>query len=114
MPEPAPARAEAPPPAAPPQAALQVPEALPAYERGDFIGDLFQVIQTLEALASHDRALAIDPRFSIGKFHKGRLEAALGRRDAAILAFQQFLALAPPNLAALSNEARKRLQELKA
>jgi len=67
-----------------------------------------------EALASHDRALAIDPRFSIGKFHKGRLEAALGRRDAAILAFQQFLALAPPNLAALSNEARKRLQELKA
>ncbi len=67
-----------------------------------------------EALASHDRALAIDPRFSIGKFHKGRLEAELGRRDAAILAFQQFLALAPPNLAALSNEARKRLQELKA
>jgi tetratricopeptide (TPR) repeat protein len=67
-----------------------------------------------DALASHDKALAIDPRFSIGKFHKGRLEAELGRRDAAILAFQQFLALAPPNLAALVNEARKRLQELKA
>jgi tetratricopeptide (TPR) repeat protein len=67
-----------------------------------------------EALASHDQALAIDPRFSIGKFHKGRLEGELGRRDAAILAFQQFLALAPPNLAALVNEAKKRLQELKA
>ncbi len=67
-----------------------------------------------EALASHDKALAIDPRFSIGKFHKGRMEAELGRRDAAILAFQQFLALAPPNLVALANEARKRLQELKA
>lgn len=67
-----------------------------------------------EALASHDRALAIDPRFSIGKFHKGRLEAGLGRREAAILSLQQFLALAPPNLAALANEARKRIQELKA
>ncbi len=67
-----------------------------------------------EALASHDRALAIDPRFSIGKFHKGRLEAELGHREAAILAFQQFLALAPPNLADLVTEARKHLQELKA
>ena len=67
-----------------------------------------------EALASHEKALAIDPRFSIGKFHKGRLEAELGRRDAAVLSLQQFLALAPPNLAALANEARKRIQELKA
>lgn len=67
-----------------------------------------------DALASHDKALAIDPRFSLAKFHKGRLEAGLGRKDAAILAFQQFLALAPPNLAALAQEARKRLQELKA
>jgi tetratricopeptide (TPR) repeat protein len=67
-----------------------------------------------EALACHDKSLAIDPRFSLGKFYKGLREADLGRREDAIKSLQQFLALAPPNLAALSNEARKRLQELKA
>lgn len=30
-----------------PIAPLQAPDALPAYERGDFIGDFFQVIETL-------------------------------------------------------------------
>ena len=66
-----------------------------------------------EALASHDRALAIDPRFSLGKYHKGRLEGELGRREEAIRSLQQFLALAPPHLAALAQEARQRIQELK-
>ena len=67
-----------------------------------------------EALEAHDRSLSIDPRFSLGKYHKGRLEAELGRREEAIRSLQQFLALAPPNLAALAQEARKRIQELKA
>ena len=67
-----------------------------------------------EALAVHDKSLAIDPRFSLGKFHKGMREADLGRKEAALKSLQQFLALAPPNLAGLVQEARKRMQELKA
>lgn len=67
-----------------------------------------------EALASHDRALAIDPRFSLGKFYKGLREADLGRREDAVKSLQQFLALAPPNLSGLIQEARQRIQELKA
>ena len=67
-----------------------------------------------EALACHDKSLAIDPRFSLGKFYKGLREADLGRSEDAVKSLQQFLALAPPNLAALANDARKRIQELKA
>lgn len=67
-----------------------------------------------EALACHEKALSIDPRFSIGKFYKGKVESDLGRREDAIRSLQQFLALAPPNLAAMAQEARQRLQELKA
>jgi tetratricopeptide (TPR) repeat protein len=67
-----------------------------------------------EALAAHDRSLAIDPRFSLGKFHKGMREADLGRPEAAKKSLQQFLALAPPALAGLIQQARKRIQELKA
>ncbi len=67
-----------------------------------------------DALASHEKALALDPRFSLGKFYKGKLEADLGRREAAVKSLQQFLALAPPSLASLAQEARQRIQELKA
>jgi tetratricopeptide (TPR) repeat protein len=67
-----------------------------------------------EALAAHDRLLAIDPRFSLGKFHKGMREADLGRREAALKSLQPFLALAPPALAGLIQQARKRITELKA
>lgn len=67
-----------------------------------------------ESLAVHDKSLDIDPRFSLGKFHKGMREADLGRRDAAIKTLQQFLALAPPTLAGLVQEARRRIQALKA
>ena len=67
-----------------------------------------------DALACHDKALALDPRFSPGKFYKGLREADLGRRDDALKSLQQFLAQAPPNLAALAQEARQRIQELKA
>jgi tetratricopeptide (TPR) repeat protein len=67
-----------------------------------------------EALASYEKALAIDPRFSLGKFYKGEAEARLGRREDAITSLQQFLALAPPNLGPLISEARQRIQEMKA
>lgn len=67
-----------------------------------------------DALQAHEAALAIDPRFSLAKFHKGMIEADLGRRGDALKSLQQFLALAPPNLAALAQQARARLAELKA
>ena len=67
-----------------------------------------------DALACHDKALALDPRFSPGKFYKGLREADLGRRDDALKSLQEFLAQAPPSLAALVQEARQRIQELKA
>ncbi len=67
-----------------------------------------------EALASHDKSLAIDPRFSLGKFYKGLREADLGKREDAVKSLQQFLALASPTLAALAQQARQRIEELKA
>lgn len=67
-----------------------------------------------KALAAHRHALTIDPRFSYAKFYKGQMEADLGRREDAIRSLQQFLALAPPNLAPLIEQARARIQELKA
>ena len=67
-----------------------------------------------DALACHDKALTLDPRFSQGKFYKGLREADLGRHEDAIKSLQQFLASAPPNLPGLVQEARQRIQELKA
>jgi len=74
---------------------------------------LFAGGEVEEAIQCFNEALAKDSRFAIARFNKAGAEYKLGRRKEAAVSFQQFLGVAPPNLAAQIQIARARLAELR-
>jgi tetratricopeptide (TPR) repeat protein len=66
-----------------------------------------------EALPALQEALTLDPRLAMARFHMARIEEKLGRAAEAARSYQQFLSLAPPQLGAEIQEARRRLQALR-
>ena len=59
-----------------------------------------------EAIACYDRALEIDPRFTVAWNAKGRVLSDLGRKEEAVVCYDQALEIGPRDVRVWANKAR--------